>query len=311
VTKIAIATPIGFETGGPEALYQLCHTLRKFGQDAYLVPWEGTENNKPVEIYDLYDAPIDVSLASDTLLVIPEVVPELILKNKKSLIWWLSVDNSPLTSFSQRPDSSALNSGTILHSQKFWEKFDSSDVTNFCQSFYAKNYLKKTFNKECNMLTDYINRENLAPNSDSKKELITFSYKGSQHFDTFKAMLSEFNCVRISDMSKVQTMRALASSQIFIDLGHQPGRDRMPREAALQNALVMLNSAGAGANYQDAPLSTDFKFKVEDADKAVEKIKNTLRQPSVSNDSQQFYREWVESQQEVFEFEVWKLIRLL
>lgn len=309
--KIAIATPIGLETGGPEALYQLCHTLRKFGQDAYLIPWEGTENNKPVEIYEVYDAPIDVSLASDTLLIVPEVVPELILNSKKSVIWWLSVDYSPLTNFSQKPDSSALNSETILHSRVFWEKFDSSDNANLCQSFYAQNYLKRTFNKESNMLTDYISRENLALNGDSKREFVTFSQKGSQHFDIFKAMLPEFDCVRISGMTKIQTLSMLASSQLFIDLGHQPGRDRMPREAALQNAIVMLNAAGAGANYRDAPLSSDFKFKVEDTENALKKIKNTLRQQSVFNDSQQFYKAWVESQQEVFEFEVWKLIRLI
>lgn len=309
--KIAIATPIGLETGGPEALHQLCHTLRKFGQDAYLVPWEGTENNKPSEIYYKYDAPIDVSLASDTLLIAPETVPELILKNKKSIIWWLSVDNSPLANYSHRPNSNSLNSETVLQTPEFWEKYNSSDVINFCQSFYAKNFLEKTFNIEANMLTDYIDLEDHVPNNDSKKEMVTFSHKGSQYFHSFAAMFSEFNCVRISGMTKFQTSQALTNSQLFIDLGHQPGRDRMPREASLHNAIVMLNSAGAGANYQDAPLSSDFKFKVEATDEAFEKIKNVLRQPLKSTESQQFYKAWVQSQQEIFEFEVWKLLRVL
>jgi hypothetical protein len=309
--KIAIATPIGYETGGPEALHQLCHTMRKFGHDAYLLPMEGTESNRPIENYSKYDAPIDTSFSRDSILVVPEIAPDLILKSERAIIWWLSADNSPLSQLSRAPKPTELNSEATLKSAEFWDKFYSSQVINCSQSFYAKNFLNNVFDLKPVMLTDYINKKDLFLEKQKEKEGISFSSRGAEYFDYFVSMLPEFNCVRIIGMNKEQAMGTLANSRLYVDLGHQPGRDRMPREAALHNALVMLNSKGAGANYQDAPLSTDYKFKVEDADRAVEKIKNTLHQPSVSNDSQQFYREWVESQQEIFEFEVWKLLRVL
>jgi hypothetical protein len=124
-------------------------------------------------------------------------------------------------------------------------------------------------------------------------------------------MLHDFECIRITGMSRRQTMEVLSKSRLYIDLGHQPGRDRLPREAALHHAHVMVNLKGAGGFYHDAPLTNEFKFNVADKAAAFLKIRNTLSLQDDSSESQIFYRDWVKSQQEMFEFEVWKLLRAL
>jgi hypothetical protein len=310
MSKIAIATPIGLETGGPEALHQLCHTLRKFGQDAYLLPWEGTENNLPVKSYSWYDAPIDTSVTEDTLLIAPETVPELILKSKRSVIWWLSVENSPLQKYPRTPEPSELNSEALFQTKQFWEKMHSSQVMHFSQSFYAKLYLRTTFGIEAPMLTDYINNNGIIQNN-QKKEIISFSHKGAEFYKPYSDMLHDFHCIQITGMTKRQTIDILSKSRLYVDLGNQPGRDRMPREAALHHVDVMVNLKGAGGFYNDAPLTNEFKFDLADKDEAIKKIKNTLNLQVDSSESQLFYRDWVKSQHEIFEFEVWKLLRVL
>ena len=136
--KIAIATPIGVETGGPETLHQLCGKLRLFGFNAYLFPILGTENSTPVERYTIYNAPIDTSINQETLLIVPEIVPEMIKITNKSIVWWLSVDNSPLNKLSRRDIlnfqninknkfSDKQNQGTQYDSE-FWTKFYSNEV---------------------------------------------------------------------------------------------------------------------------------------------------------------------------------------
>lgn len=93
--KIAIVTPIGSDSGGPEALYQLCHALIKLGQHAYIYPLEGSEHKKPVERFAHYNCPIDTTLNQETILVVPEIVPHMIMHTRKTILWWLSIDNSP------------------------------------------------------------------------------------------------------------------------------------------------------------------------------------------------------------------------
>lgn len=320
-TKIAIATPIGVETGGPEALHQLCAKLRLFGLNAYLFPIAGTENSKPVERYRNYKAPIDTSINAETLLIVPEVVPEMIKIANKAMIWWLSVDNSPLNKLSQKdiPNFKDINENQISDTQKnetpynieFWTKFYSSKVLHYAQSYYARNTLKSKFHTSAEMLTDYISDDyNLKIGSQAKSQ-ISFSAKGGEHFEYFKNSLTNHEVIRIADFNRAEVIENLAKTRLFIDIGHQPGRDRMPREAALLKAHIILNNAGAGGLFRDAPLSTYFKIDVANKELSLQKILEYLNKSPKPSPSQIVYRKWVESQEKTFEKEVKNLVKKL
>ena len=310
--KIAIATPIGAETGGPEALHQLCDSLNRLGKSAYLYPWDGTEGNKPVENYKKYIAPIDTSLAKDSILIVPETVPEMIFRAKESLIWWLSVDNSPIFQNSKTLNGiNHIDSKSSPENQDFWHRFNSKEVRHLAQSYYAKNYVSSILNRKVFMLTDYIHKQDIKSATRCRKDTVSISLKGEQYFESYRQALSNYEVVQLKGLSKQKVMETLAKSRLYLDLGHQPGRDRLPREAALLNSHVMINALGAGRYFKDAPLSQNFKFDAENKEISIAKIERCLEKASAPNPSQAIYRKWVQSQFAVFQFEVLKLVKSL
>ena len=65
-------------------------------------------------------------------------------------------------------------------------------------------------------------------------------------------------------MTKAQVKETLTDSAIYIDFGHHPGKDRVPREAAAMGAAVLLHDQGAGSSFVDHPLDRDYLFSLVD-----------------------------------------------
>jgi hypothetical protein len=305
--SIAILTPIGVETGGPEALHQLCHSLRKFGADAFLVPMKGTETASPVETYQSYNAPVRENYSSEDLLVVPEITPEISLSAKKSIIWWLSVDNSPLflSMFNM-----ASNQSLEFDVERIKNHLKSGSVKHFAQSFHAKNFLKQNFHLESKMLTDYISMDFVKKSGRTVKESVTCSFKGENFYREIQLQLPSVEIERIAGLNRREVLEKLNRSRLFIDFGNQPGRDRMPREAALAGSYVILNKRGAAANLNDAPLPKSAKISDSDLDYSVSIIRKWLNRSPYPSPSQIFYRKWVEGQEKKFNQEVKKLFEL-
>jgi len=105
--RIAIACPKGVRTGGPEALHQLFFEVRSLGTDAFLID-SGGASGEFVREYEKYEPvwKLPEDLQTSTHLVIPETMG-LIPDSWKALftgsivVWWLSVDNSPLPEASE------------------------------------------------------------------------------------------------------------------------------------------------------------------------------------------------------------------
>jgi hypothetical protein len=52
----------------------------------------------------------------------------------------------------------------------------------------------------------------------------------------------------------------LARSKVYLDFGHHPGKDRIPREAAISGCCVLTNREGAAGNDRDIPIPDTYKF---------------------------------------------------
>jgi hypothetical protein len=50
----------------------------------------------------------------------------------------------------------------------------------------------------------------------------------------------------------------------YVDFGHLPGKDRLPREAAASGAVVFVRKAGAGRFADDFPIPDFFRFDDDD-----------------------------------------------
>jgi hypothetical protein len=52
---------------------------------------------------------------------------------------------------------------------------------------------------------------------------------------------------------------------VYIDFGHHPGRDRIPRESAILGNCVITNWGGAAGFFNDIPVSNQFKSSIAEA----------------------------------------------
>ena len=95
---------------------------------------------------------------------------------------------------------------------------------------------------------------------------------------------------------------ALLQSQIFIDFGHHPGKDRVPREAALSGNIVFLHERGAAAFYLDHPLDRFFLFTSADISNGslYNRVKEALADPDAHFAAQSIYHSRIFIEREEF-----------
>lgn len=194
--RFIIYTPKGVKTGGPEALHQLSHALNYHGCNAFLLATLGTGRKEVVREFDIYNPTFikPRELRNDDVLIVPEYlgsIPRHIYKRVGSLVlWWLSVDNSPLSSQIKRqdfinhawsyvPEAEEAGEGVLsrkLHNLPKYIRYETKilivqlidklvklaslkikmqNVFHIFQSSYAMEYVQKAFNCEGLMVTDY------------------------------------------------------------------------------------------------------------------------------------------------------------
>jgi hypothetical protein len=73
-------------------------------------------------------------------------------------------------------------------------------------------------------------------------------------------------------MSRNEIINTLAKSKLYIDFGHFPGSERLPREAALLNNFILVAKLGSAENCYDFPLPSNFKIDVKE-----KKFKNNTK----------------------------------
>ena len=211
-------------------------------------------------------------------LVIPETFTGYIraIKKAKISIWWLSVDNYIdkvksenqqnlrnylvlLANFSRKIFFSFIN---LNHHNKSLSlnEIKNKKIIHLCQSYYSYEFLKKKKFKNLLMLKDFIqirNRKKFKKNID----IILNSNKGQKYNEMFIKEYNEiFKIEKLKNMSLNQTQKKLHQSKFFIDFGHHPGRDRIPREAVSQGAKILIKKEGAAKNKFDVNIDNNYKF---------------------------------------------------
>ncbi len=63
--------------------------------------------------------------------------------------------------------------------------------------------------------------------------------------------------VPLENMSKQEVRALMQQSRYYIDFGHHPGKDRLPREAAASGCVVLTLRAGAAQFFDDVPLAQE------------------------------------------------------
>lgn len=274
---VSVFYPRGTRTGGPEALHQLVHSLRSLGHDAALVPLSGTENVPRVAAYGHYDAP-EISrprTGPRDAVVIPETwVPrDAVLGGAQRVCWWLSVDNSPVFIDQRRREQRLLGEplapptlrsrvrGPVRRLLVPVRVRRIAGAVHVAQSAYAQDMVARRLGEPVGILSDYVvldTAERAASGGRTASDRPTVSFnpaKGGELVARVQALIDQpVVWLPIVDMTPVEVRAALRRSDVYLDLGHLPGKDRLPREAALSGAVTLVAARGAGANARDFPL---------------------------------------------------------
>ncbi|SKA87538.1 hypothetical protein SAMN05428976_11014 [Clostridium sp. USBA 49] len=318
-SKIFVACPAKQTTGGPELLHQLVYKLNKLGYNAYVFYYGDFKGDPVPDEYKKYKT-LYVSKIEDlkeNLLIVPETNTGLLFKYKniRKSIWWLSVDNY-FESIKNMKIGFKNKIKLLLGLNKYFDLDNSNNIYHLAQSEYALNFLKNKNLTNIYYLSDFLNKDFLDKNVNlniSEKENIV-AYNPKKGFEFTKMLIENGPDIRwepIVNMKRDEVINLLRKSKVYIDFGNHPGKDRIPREAAICGCCVITGKKGSARFYNDVPIDDSFKF--EDSPSNLEKIIYKIKEcfSNYQEETRKFdkYREIIKKSESEFEKDIIKIFK--
>ena len=285
--KIYILSPY-LGSGGPRALHNLCDTCIQLGLDAYICYFY--ENPKNITTiypeFSNYNINVvkkeDIEQNSRNWIIIPEYGPWVstldLFKNMKRAYWWLSVDNN----------------------QNMFKEWDNNNILHLYQTTYSLMHIIKNNGKIYLPLMDPIHDDYFRIANLNKENIICYNPLKDKLTPTIKHLFN-YESIPLIKLSRRDVFNTLQKSKIYIDFGHHPGRENIPREACiLRNIIITTSQRGSAQYFDDMPISPDYKFK----DDEIEKIVNTVNNCIINYDTKikefRIYRNLIRGQKNIF-----------
>lgn len=302
--KIYIMCPANLATGGPELLHQLCYKLNKLNYEAYMFYFGQIEN--PVhERYKEYNNKYVTKFfdSKENIIIIPEtnVCDMLEIKESKLIIWWLSVDN-----FFIHLSRTAYTEKQIFESIS--KRKEKNSILHLAQSQYAVDYLinNKIKSDQIYYLSDYLNDAFIKESQKKINKYPNVLYNPKKGFEFTSKLIKaspELNWIKLENYTPQEMAQIMKRSMVYIDFGNHPGKDRIPREAAICGCCIITGQRGSASNSIDVPIMNEFKYKdiEENIYPIVEKIKYITA--NYENEINKFeeYRNIILNEEERFE----------
>ncbi|MCR4923725.1 MAG: hypothetical protein K5931_06910 [Lachnospiraceae bacterium] len=305
--KVFVLCPRAIKSGGPELLHQLVYHINSYGGRAYIAYVSMDEEELLVHpelesyVYGRICRVRDIEDRAENLLVFPEGWPMRInyAENIKKLFWWLSVDNF----------ISACRTNGIDEEKKAREISAECDILAY-QSEYARIY-SMAYNdqgKPLIHLGDYLN-DSFIDNSKyaldhKKKDIVVYNpKKGIEYTKKLIEEAGDIEFVAIENMTTEQVAELLQTAKVYIDFGNHPGKDRIPREAAISGCIVITGEKGSAKNEIDVAINKEYKIddsKDESLSDALWLIRDCLSNYYDRIGDFKAYREGILSEKEEF-----------
>ena len=318
-SQVYIVAPADLATGGPELLHQLAYKLkqRNIAVSMHYLP---TDHPNPVHNnYRRYgiDYVRTIEDKQENLLIVPETVTDFLsnYNNIRKAVWWLSIDNYFVEQETRygRINRWLLGKLGIQHYVGFDRQLKSVDY-HFYQSEYAKHALLRLGIENLASLSDYLSQEFLQIETDlaKKQNIASFNPKKGRRF-TKKIIKksSGIEFVPIVNMNRNEVIALLQKAKVYIDFGHHPGKDRIPREACILGCCVITSKKGSARFQEDVPIKEDYKFRdtVANIPKIADKIRGCFDQFAERKHEFDHYRTLIKAQEEIFDREVEKIFK--
>lgn len=332
-TKVFVHCPAGSITGGAELLHQIVSILRDNLIDAYIV-YHGNSPHTLPDDYSDYNIKITERVIDEpqNIEVIYEGRFDLVRNNNKiqKLLWWLSVDHFFICSlpFLSIRDiakySNYLAIKTLIKRIskliiKRDHKYFFNPITlkelrelkslNGYQSEYAQNFLQNNGFKELMPLKDFININHKFEDVDlfQKKDIVLYNPKKGYNF-TKKLIASapDIKWVPLIGMNRDQLINTIREAKVYIDFGYHPGKDRLPRECAINGCCIITGLRGSAGFFEDVMVTQDYKFKdtASEIPRAIKKIRWIFDNYPKALDDFDIYRKAIMREKSEFENQI-------
>jgi len=329
-TKIYVHCPSGRVTGGAELLHQFVSLLRDLGRDAYVVYFGSSHHEIPKD-YCSYNIAVSDEIidSSHNIEVFYEGIFGMLKtpRNTQVFLWWISVDNffmcaksylclkdlfmwSPklcLIALLQRIKMLFKGENRFVNNLSIKEMVDMGCPCGY-QAEYIQHFLQKCGFKELMALKDYINTDHIVPYDISGRENIVL-YNPSKGFEYTKRLIAyapDINWFPLQGLSREELVCIVRKAKVYIDFGYHPGKDRLPRECAMNGCCVITGMRGSAAFFEDVPIPCQYKFneKSVEISEIVNQIRWSLDNYETAINDFQFYRNAISFETKEFEQQV-------
>ncbi|MCR5099532.1 MAG: hypothetical protein K6B14_11390 [Lachnospiraceae bacterium] len=317
-------------SGGPELLHQLVYVLNIIGVPAKIAYFADEYplrivDAQPIDIYEKYSVTTESDLAvidqPENTVVLPEIaflfLPE--LKNCKKMCWWLSVDGYITATVTQKgvtPEQ--MKDVKYLDLYGFRNR---DDILHLAQSHYAISFLTNKMGvdkKYIDYLSDYLNDIYLtfdeSSSTEPRRNMVVFNpQKGGKRLARLiDETKDEIFWFPLQGLTRERMQAAMRLAKVYIDVGEHPGKDRIPREAAISGCCVITGRRGAAAYHEDVPIPDTYKID-DSTDVDVAKVKSLVFDIFENFDerSRDFeeYRQMIRGEKEQFVSDVMRIFR--
>ena len=272
--NVLIICPGGATTAGPEAIHQLCADLNRLGAKSSIAYFPFSKKHETPKAYQKYNVPIRLyEDKSGDLIIFPEIITTYALKvkNAKAAIWWMSVNNFTCERYGNPIRDKLRYFKNLLKGLRPIGGISSlKGVLHFSQSYYAFNFLKMN-EIESTLLSDPIpfyteesylsSLKNILPNNRSNRILFNPN-KGAKFNQYLIDRFKNLEFFPLQGYNRHELAKLFLDSKLYIDFGHHPGKDRLPREAALHGCCVITGVHGSAKNALDVNIPDEYKIDI-------------------------------------------------
>lgn len=271
IRRVQVVSPAQSVTGGPESLHNLVRLANQLGYPAEIVYHPFARGDKVPPPYRKYDTPVGrLCDEADVLLIFPETLcmQALQVRHAVAAVWWLSVDNFALTKYATFRDRIRYFRSVLMRKRPLFGARGMKKVLHLSKSAYDHDYLARR-GIESRPLAGPISQFYLQPCTPEdlakKRNLILYNPRKDMHFaPQLRSRFPDYPFVPLSGLDEAGLRKAYLSAKLYIDFGHHPGKERMPREAAASGCCIVTGRRGSAANAADIPIPQ--RFKIDEAD---------------------------------------------
>jgi hypothetical protein len=274
--RILVVCPANAITAGPEAIHQLVFDLNRLGFNAVIVYHPFHYEYLTPEPYRKYDVKaVLYEDISNELIIFPEIYTTLALKVKhaKSAIWWMSVNNYTCMRYGNPFRDRFRYFKNLIRGKRPWLGINAlKPVLHFAQSHYAEKFLanhgiySESLSDPIPVYTALSYLDSIAGRlkRGNRDNIILYNpHKGKKVTEKLKSSFPDWIFKPLQGYGRDELADIFLNSKIYMDFGHHPGKDRLPREAAIHGCCVITGLYGSALNPIDVPINDRYKLNNE------------------------------------------------